>query len=155
MLGKIEVRRRGDDRGWDGWIASPTWSAWVWASSGSWWWTGKPGMLQCMGLLRVRHDWVTKPNFSLKNWKKKKKKKLENYILGSHAQNHGYNLLHLYFCSHWVFHTWQIKKKIISEYGCSSTFYCKESWIYVNRERIAIRCKGLCIITHYSSLIGF
>ena len=33
----------GDNRGWDGWMASPTWSTWVWASSGSWWWTGKPG----------------------------------------------------------------------------------------------------------------
>ena len=49
MLGKIEGRRR---RGWqrmDGWMASPTQWTWVWANSGSWWWTGRPGMLQCMG----------------------------------------------------------------------------------------------------------
>ena len=49
MLGKIEGRRRGKNRGWDGWIASPTLWTWAWASSGSWWWTGKPGVLQSMG----------------------------------------------------------------------------------------------------------
>ena len=45
MLGKIEGSRRRGNRGWDGWRASPTWWMWVWASSGSWWWTGKPGVL--------------------------------------------------------------------------------------------------------------
>ena len=45
MLEEIEGRRRGDDRGWDGWMASLTWWTWVWASSKSWWWTGKPGVL--------------------------------------------------------------------------------------------------------------
>ena len=59
MLGKVEGRRRRDDRGWDGWMASPTRWTWVWVSSGSWWWTGKPGLLQFMGLHRVRQDWVT------------------------------------------------------------------------------------------------
>ena len=48
----------GDNRGWDGWMASQTQWTWVWASSGSWWWTGKPGMLQSMGSQRVRHNWV-------------------------------------------------------------------------------------------------
>ena len=48
MLEKIEGRRR-DYRGWDGWMASLTWWTWVWASSRSWWWTGKPGLLQSMG----------------------------------------------------------------------------------------------------------
>ena len=46
----------GDNRGWDGWMASPTWWTWVWARSGNWWWTGKPGMLQSMGSKRVRYD---------------------------------------------------------------------------------------------------
>ena len=46
ILGRIEGRRRRDDRGWDGWMASPIWWTWVWASSGSWWCTGKPGVLQ-------------------------------------------------------------------------------------------------------------
>ena len=50
MLGKIEGRRRRDDRGWDGWMASLTRWTWVWVSHGSWWWTGRPGILQSMGL---------------------------------------------------------------------------------------------------------
>ena len=48
----------GDDRGWDGWMASPTLWTWIWVNSGSWWWTGRPGVLQFMGLQRVGHDWV-------------------------------------------------------------------------------------------------
>ena len=59
MLGKIEGRRKGDDRGWDGWMASPTQWIWVWASSQRWWWTGMPGVLQSMGSQRIGHDWVT------------------------------------------------------------------------------------------------
>ena len=50
---------KGDNRGWDGWMASPTCWTWVWVSSRSWWWTGRPGMLQSMGSQRVRHDWAT------------------------------------------------------------------------------------------------
>ena len=49
----------GEDRGWDGWMVSPTQWPWVWANSGSWWWTGKPGVLQSVGSQRVRHDWAT------------------------------------------------------------------------------------------------
>ena len=64
VLGKIEGRRRGNDRGWDGWMASPTQWAWVWASSGCWWWTRKPGVLQSLGLQRVGHDWVSEPNWT-------------------------------------------------------------------------------------------
>ena len=48
-LGKIEGGRRRDDRGWDGWIASETWWIWVWVNSRSWWWTGRPGVLQSVG----------------------------------------------------------------------------------------------------------
>ena len=50
MLGKIEAGGEGDDRGWDGWMASPTQWIWVWVNSGSWWWTWRPGMLRFMGL---------------------------------------------------------------------------------------------------------
>ena len=57
--GKLKAEGEGDDRGWDGWMASPTQWTWVWASSRSWWWTGKPGMLQSMGSQRVGHDWAT------------------------------------------------------------------------------------------------
>ena len=55
--------KEGDDRGWDSWMALPTQRTWVWVSSRSWWWTGKPGTLQSMGLQRVRHDWVTELNW--------------------------------------------------------------------------------------------
>jgi len=54
----------GDDRGWDGWMASLTRWTWVWVHSGSWWWTGRPGMLRFMGLQRVRHDWATELNWT-------------------------------------------------------------------------------------------
>ena len=64
MLGKIEGGRKGDDRGWDSWMASPAQWTWVWVSSGSWWWTGKPGMLQSMGSQRVRYDWATEMNWT-------------------------------------------------------------------------------------------
>ena len=53
----------GDNRGWDGWMASPTWWTWVWVNSGSWWWTGRPGMLRFMGSQRVGHDWATELNW--------------------------------------------------------------------------------------------
>ena len=59
MLGKIEGRRRGDNRGWNGWMASPIQWTWVWVRSGSWWWTGKPGVLQSMGLQRIGRNWAT------------------------------------------------------------------------------------------------
>ena len=73
MLGKIEGRRRRDDRGWDGWMASPTKWTWVWVDSGSWWWTGRPGVLWFMGSQRVGHNWVTELNwtitlFTIQNW---------------------------------------------------------------------------------------
>ena len=52
----------GDDRGWDGWMASPARWTWVWVNSGSWWWTGSPGVLWFMGSQRVGHDWATELN---------------------------------------------------------------------------------------------
>ena len=53
----------GDERGWDGWMASLTrWTS-VWVNSGSWWWTGRPGVLRFMGLQRVGHNWETELNW--------------------------------------------------------------------------------------------
>ena len=61
MLGKIEGRkRRGRQR-----IASPTQWTWVWVDSGSWWWTGRPGVLWFMGSQRVGHDWATELTYWL------------------------------------------------------------------------------------------
>ena len=49
MLERLKAGGEGDDTGWDGWMASPTQWTWVWVKSGSWWWTGWPGMLYSMG----------------------------------------------------------------------------------------------------------
>jgi len=54
----------GDDRGWDGWMASRTRCTWVWVNSGSWWWTGRPGVLRFTGSQRVGHDWATELNWT-------------------------------------------------------------------------------------------
>ena len=63
MLGETRVGGEGDDRGWDGWRASLTRWTWVWVNSGSWWWTGRPGVLRFMGSQRIRHDWATELNW--------------------------------------------------------------------------------------------
>ena len=55
----------GDNRGWDGWMASLTRWTWVWVNSGSWWWTGRPGVLRFMGSQRVVHDWATELNWCM------------------------------------------------------------------------------------------
>ena len=54
----------GDDRGWDGWMASPTRWTCVWVNTGSLWWTGRPGVLWLMGSQRVGHDWATELNWT-------------------------------------------------------------------------------------------
>ena len=61
---RLRAGGEGDDRGWDGCMASPTRWTWVWVNSGSWWWTGRPGMLWFMESQRVGHDWVTKLNWT-------------------------------------------------------------------------------------------
>ena len=63
MLGNVEgKRRRGQER--MKWLDGlPMWRTWVWVGSGNWWWTGKPGVLQSMGLKRIRQDWATELNW--------------------------------------------------------------------------------------------
>ena len=60
---RLKAGGEGDNRGWDGWMASRTHWTWVRVNSSSWWWTGNPSMLQSMGSQRVRHDWATEPNW--------------------------------------------------------------------------------------------
>ena len=75
---RLKAGGEGDDRGWDGWMASPTRWTWVWASSGSWWWTGKPGMLQSMGSqldLTERLKWIY-----IKNTYGNKRFQLNNFL---------------------------------------------------------------------------
>ena len=63
--GKDWRREEKGMTGWDGWMASPTQWTWVWVNSGSWWWTGRPGVLRFMGSQRVGHDWVTELNWTV------------------------------------------------------------------------------------------
>ena len=60
---RLRAGGEGDDGGWDGCMGSPTQWTWLWVNSGSWWWTGRPDMLQSMGSQRVGHDWVTELNW--------------------------------------------------------------------------------------------
>ena len=71
---RLKAGGEGDDRGWDGWMASPTQWTWTWVNSRSWWWTGKPGVLQSMGSQRVRQD--------LSDWTELKGKLVEK--IGKH-----------------------------------------------------------------------
>ena len=65
---RLKARGEGNNRGWDSWMASLTQWTWVWANSGRWWRTGKPGTLQFMGLQRVRHNWVTEQQQQMVTW---------------------------------------------------------------------------------------
>ena len=72
MLEGLGAGGEGDNRGWDGWMSSLTRRTQLWVNSGSWWWTGRPGVLRFMGSQRVGHDWVTELNWIQKfNTKKK------------------------------------------------------------------------------------
>ena len=62
---RLKPGGEGDDRGWDGWMASLTQWTWVWVNLGSWWWTARPSVLQSMGSQRVGHDWSTELNWTL------------------------------------------------------------------------------------------
>ena len=76
----------GDDRGWDGWMVSLTWWTVVWVSSGSWWWIGKPGVLQSMGSQWIRHDLATELNWlKVKNQAKEQ----QNYSMAWHVSQTG------------------------------------------------------------------
>ena len=63
ILGGLGAGGGGDNRGWNGWMALLTLWTWVCINSRSWWWTGRPGMLQFTGSQRVRHDWATELNW--------------------------------------------------------------------------------------------
>ena len=59
---RLRAGGEADDRGWNGWMASPTQWTWVWVDSGSWLWTGRPGVLRFMGSQRIGHNWATELN---------------------------------------------------------------------------------------------
>ena len=82
----LKVEGEGDNRGWDGWMASPTWWTWVWISAGSWWWTGRPGVLQSMGLQRVGHHSAYRAHTHTKVIKHKDGNKHGACVLKRHCQ---------------------------------------------------------------------
>ena len=63
---RLGAEGEGDDRRWDGWMASAAQWTWVWVNSRSWWWRGRPGVLRFMRSQRVRHCWATELNWSLR-----------------------------------------------------------------------------------------
>ena len=65
---RLRAGGEGDDRGWDGWMASPTQWTWVWVNHRSWWWTGRPGVLQSMGSQRVGRDWTDWSDTQYTSW---------------------------------------------------------------------------------------
>jgi len=78
---RLRAGGEGDDRGWNGWMASLTQWTWVWVNSGSWWWTGRPGVLQSMGSQRVGHDWATELNWTeLRTWKEPRCPSIDEWI---------------------------------------------------------------------------
>ena len=116
MLGKIEGRRRGDDRGWDSWMASPFHWTWVWVDSRSWWWIGSSGMLQFMGSQRVRHDWATELNWNIANF-------LSKGRINVHVHQHRVRVL---VSSHWpeaVYEQTLKKKNFFFTYLWNGSFW--------------------------------
>ena len=92
---RLKAIGEGGSRGWDGWMASWTQQTWVWINSGTWRWTGRPGVPQSMGSQRVRHDWVTELNWSsifVQDWKASLKnwiylKISQKLLLGNHISS--------------------------------------------------------------------
>ena len=86
---RLKVRGEGEDRGWDGWMASSTQWTWVWVNSSSWWWTGRPPVLQSLGSQRVRHDSATELDwwyFSIFNFLRNRHTVLYSSSLNLHDQ---------------------------------------------------------------------
>ena len=79
---RLTAGGEGDNRGWDGWMASLTQWTWVWVDSGSCWWTGRPGVLWFMGSQRVRHDWVTELNWTMYG----REHRETSYLFGTEAR---------------------------------------------------------------------
>ena len=88
---RLKTGGERNDRGWDGWMASPTPRTWIWVNSRSWRWTGRTGVLQSMGSKRVGHDWTEL------NWPPR--------WMGGQRGGSGYRLITVEQCSpgpHWA-----------------------------------------------------
>ena len=116
--GKDKAGGKGDNRGWNGWMASPTWWTWVWASSRSWWRTGKPGVLQSVASQRVGHDWATELNVKV-------------CVLNNFAWNYRYTFFFMTdFPQYWLILKYKIKSK---------KMYMGFIWTWLNLEKLKLR----------------
>ena len=100
---RLKTGGEGDDRGWDGRMASLTQWTWVWVNSVSWWWTGRPGVLRSMGSPRVGHDWV--------NWTSiicESSLPGVGLALSLHSFPEGRLELHCPICIMWPLSTWNV-----------------------------------------------
>ena len=108
---RLKAWGEGDNRGWDGWTASPTRWTWVWVSSRSWWWTGRPGVLQSMGLQRVRLDWATELNW----WKKPSQHCKAIFLQLKYMKRTTYTW-HCSTTSHWLVQNWGFQDETNENY---------------------------------------
>ena len=85
----LKVGGKGDDGGWDGWMASLTQWKWVWVNSGSLWWLGNPGLLQSMRSQRVGHNWVTELNWkgTKESLNESERRKWKSWLENQHSKN--------------------------------------------------------------------
>ena len=104
----------GDDREWDGWMASPTRWMWVSVNSGSWWWTGRPGVLRFMGSQRVGHNWATELNWRV--WS------VQHYIMAFPSKDKS-NFLY-----HFMNYYWPIVLANIRKYDREVTKFTVLPW---------------------------
>ena len=110
---RLKEGGEGDNRGWDGWMASTTRWTWVWVSPRSWWWTGKPGMLHAVhGSQRVRHDWVAGLN-----WPQQRACSLEPGSYGYWARTLTTHALQHEKPPQWEVHSLQLKSSPHSPQG--------------------------------------
>ena len=114
----------GDDRGWDGWMASLTQWTWVWVNSGRWWWTGRPGVLRFMGSQRVGHDWATELNWT-------------NGFASSHVWMWKLDHKEGWTLKNWCFQTVVFEKTLESPLDCKEikpvSRKGNQSWIFIGR----------------------
>ena len=144
-----------EDRWWEGWMASPTQCTWVWVGSGSWCWTGRPGMLQLMGLQRVGHKWANELNWTELLLGRKTVKNLNSILKsrditankGSYSQSYGFSSSPVWMWQLDHKEGWVLKNRcfpiVVLEKTLESPLNCKEikpvnpkgnqSWIFTGR----------------------
>ena len=96
----LRIGGEGDDRGWDGWMASPTRCTWGWVNSGSWWWSGRPCLLRFMGWQRVTTEWLNWTELNCVNFHKFQGRGFHSYINWnySYVTSNTLMLIIIYLC---------------------------------------------------------